>query len=238
MFMRPNASISPRFLSGNLLKLVAAFTMLIDHMGVIFFPEHPIFRIIGRLSFPLYAFFIAEGCHYTKNRLRYFRQIFLLGVACQAVYFFASGDTHLNILLTLSCSILMIYALQTWKERKKFPYLLLFAAVVAGVYVLCQYIQLEYAFTGAMLPVWITLGDPPRGQEIGRRHHWLRVAFATVGLLLVSMDSATLQYYCLLVLPLLMLYSGKRGKGNYKYAFYLFYPLHLVALQVIAWLIP
>ena len=236
--MRPNASISPRFLSGNLLKLVAAFTMLIDHIGVFFFPENPIFRIIGRLSFPLYAFFIAEGCHYTKNRLRYFLQIFLLGVACQTVYFFASGDIHLNILLTLSCSVLMIYTLQAWKAHRKFPNLLLFSAAVAAVYVLCQYIQLEYAFTGAMLPVWITLGDPPRGQEMGRRHHWLRVAFATVGLLLVSMVSATLQYYCLLVLPLLMLYSGKRGKGNYKYAFYLFYPLHLVALQVIAWLIP
>lgn len=237
MFMRLNTSISPRILSGNLLKLIAAVTMLIDHMGMMFFPEYPIFRIVGRLSFPLYAFFIAEGCHYTKNRLRYFLQIFLLGVACQAVYFFVSGDTYLNILLTLSCSVLIIYALQVWKAHRKFPNLLLFSAAVAAVYVLCQYILVEYAFAGVMLPVLIALGDPPRGQEISRRHHGLRITLAAVGLLLVSMDAVPLQYYCLLALPLLMLYSGQRGKGRYKYAFYLFYPLHLVILQAIACLI-
>ena len=41
----------------------------------------------------------------------------------------------------------------------------------------------------------------------------------------------------LLALPLLMLYSGRRGKWNMKYFFYIFYPAHLAILQGIAWLL-
>ena len=43
--------------------------------------------------------------------------------------------------------------------------------------------------------------------------------------------------YALLALPILLLYSGKRGKANLKYFFYIFYPVHLAALQGIAMLV-
>ena len=61
-----------RFLSGNMLKVIAAITMTVDHIGVIFFPSSNILRIIGRIAFPIFAFMIAEGCKYTKNKFRYF----------------------------------------------------------------------------------------------------------------------------------------------------------------------
>ena len=40
------------------LKLVAITTMLIDHIGVIIFPNILWLRLIGRLAFPLFAFLI------------------------------------------------------------------------------------------------------------------------------------------------------------------------------------
>ena len=43
-----------------------------------------------------------------------------------------------------------------------------------------------------------------------------------------------IQAFALLALPLLLLYSGKRGKVKMKYFFYVFYPLHLAALEGIA----
>ncbi|NLH02388.1 MAG: fimbrial assembly protein, partial [Clostridiales bacterium] len=49
------------------IKMLAIVTMLIDHIGAIFFPQIPLFRIIGRLSFPLFCFFIAQGVLYTSN---------------------------------------------------------------------------------------------------------------------------------------------------------------------------
>ena len=35
------------------LKLIAIVTMLIDHMGAIFFPQYRVMRIIGRIAFPV-----------------------------------------------------------------------------------------------------------------------------------------------------------------------------------------
>ncbi|MBO5782826.1 MAG: conjugal transfer protein TraX, partial [Clostridia bacterium] len=53
-----------RFLSGNSIKILAALAMVIDHVGLLFFPFDPVFRMIGRLAFPLFAYMIAEGCKY------------------------------------------------------------------------------------------------------------------------------------------------------------------------------
>ena len=57
----------PQFLTGNMLKLLAAFSMLLDHAGLLFFPSEMGFRIAGRLAFPIFAFMIAEGCKYTRS---------------------------------------------------------------------------------------------------------------------------------------------------------------------------
>ena len=112
-----------RILNANHLKLIAAATMLLDHMGILLFPYVLIFRILGRLSFPIFAFMVAEGCHYTQNKWRHLGLIAGLGVICQAVYFLVSGSDRINVLLTFSGSILLIYALQTayhgttWKRK-------------------------------------------------------------------------------------------------------------------------
>ena len=230
-------SASPRVLCGNLLKLIAAVAMVTDHVGLMFFPQYPIFRIIGRLAYPIFAFMIAEGCHYTKNRLRYFLSVFLLGAICQTVYYVFAQDTYLNILLTFSCSIPIIYLLQEWKSRNKLIFLVPFAASVAIVYVLNRHITIDYGFWGIMVPIFAALCYPPRGQKPDESHHWLCIGAFAIGLLLLAYASGGVQYYSLLTLPLLLLYSGKRGKGKFKYAFYLFYPLHLVFLQAIAWLL-
>ena len=60
------------FLSRDVLKLIAIVSMLLDHVGKIFFPKILILQIIGRLAFPIFAFFIAEGFYYTRNKLKYF----------------------------------------------------------------------------------------------------------------------------------------------------------------------
>jgi hypothetical protein len=80
-------------------------------MGMLLFPGNMALRIIGRLAFPIYAYMIAEGCKYTRNRLRYFLSLFLLGAACQLVYFVVDGSLYFSVLITFSLSILTIYAL-------------------------------------------------------------------------------------------------------------------------------
>lgn len=219
-------------LNGNHLKLIAAFTMLLDHAGILLFPGITLFRILGRLSYPIYAYMIAEGCRYTRNKLRYFFMIFGLGTACQLVYFFFSGDTYLNILLTFSLSILLIFALQASYESKRKPlWSILFCAGFLTVYGLNQTITIDYGFWGVMTPVFVSFA------YLRRFPRWASVLLLGTALLLLAADLGGVQYYSLLSLPLLLAYSGERGKVNMKYFFYIFYPVHLAVLQAIAMLL-
>ncbi|MBQ3303786.1 MAG: hypothetical protein IJH03_04505, partial [Clostridia bacterium] len=77
----------------NLLKLVAMISMLIDHTGKMFFSQYRIMRIIGRLAFPLYAYCIAVGGVYSKNKLKYLSRILLMGLISQPFYAVALAHT-------------------------------------------------------------------------------------------------------------------------------------------------
>ena len=57
-----------KILSSNQLKIIACITMLIDHIGYYLLPNVGVLRLIGRLTFPIFAFLISEGAKYTKNK--------------------------------------------------------------------------------------------------------------------------------------------------------------------------
>lgn len=195
--------------------------MLTDHIGYIFFPDIQIFRIIGRLAFPIFAFMIAEGCFYTKNKLRYFICIFVLGVLCQSVYGFFAGEGYLNILLTFSLSVLTIFSLQRAISGHSIGEILPLLFTVSAVYLLNIFFVFDYGFWGCMTPVFAAFFH---------KSCYKRIFTFGVGLLLLWASLGGLQGYSLLAMLLLFLYSGKRGKMDMKYFFYLFYPLHLAVL--------
>ena len=222
-------------LSGNQLKLLALFAMTCDHVAVQLLPQYGFLRVIGRLALPIFAYMIAEGCRYTRNKLRYFLMVFALGVGCQAVYFLTTGDTKLNILLTFSWSVLLIYALQAanhaedWKKEALWSFT--FAACFLGAYGLDQIVKFDYGFWGVMTPVFVSFA------HLRKWPNWAAVLLLGIGLVLVGTDYVPMQNYALLALPLLLLYSGEPGKHRMKYFFYIFYPVHLAVLQGIAWLV-
>lgn len=55
----------------DLLKWIGILSMVIDHVGYIFFPEEEWFRSVGRLAFPIFAYLIAEGTLRTSNKKQY-----------------------------------------------------------------------------------------------------------------------------------------------------------------------
>ena len=57
-------------MTGNQLKIIALIAMTIDHVGLILLPQVELLRIIGRLSFPIFAYMIAEGCFFTHDKKR------------------------------------------------------------------------------------------------------------------------------------------------------------------------
>ena len=222
-------------LSGNALKIIALVTMTIDHMGMLLFPSVLLFRVIGRLAMPIFAYMIAEGCKYTRNKVKHFLLVFLLGVVCQVVYYFANHDLMMSILIDFSMSILVIYAIEYAKSCKNWKGWLLpvLSVILVGlcVYVLPLFIKglyFDYGFFGILAPVCVYMFDKK----------WLKLVALAIALLPVSACAFTpIQWFCYLALIPLALYNGKRGKYNIKYLFYLYYPLHLVVLYAISLLI-
>lgn len=203
-------------LNSNQLKIIAAILMVFDHIGYFLFPEKIIFRIIGRLSFPIFAYFIAQGCYHTKSISKYFLTLFLLGLICTIVTYLAQGELYCNILITFSLSVLMISCV---KENVK---LLPLAAVFIICLILTERIPVDYGLSGILVPFLTYLGI---------LHQKERYLFF-LALLLVALSLGGIQYISLLSIPILMLYNGERGKWNLKYFFYLFYPLHIVIIQL------
>lgn len=217
--------------SGNALKLIAAASMFLDHMGLMLFPGNMLLRILGRLALPIYAYMISEGCKYTRNKKKYFGMVFSLAAVCQAVYFLFAGDTYLSILFTFSLAILTIYTLQAYKAAPGIRTGLLAILAIASVYALNAAIAIDYGFWGCMLPVFpALLHNTPYDKK-----EW-NVAMLCLGLVLLALNIDGIQWYALAALPLLLLYSCHRGKWKMKYFFYIFYPAHLVLLEAIAML--
>jgi hypothetical protein len=99
-------------LSSSTLKLIGCILMAIDHIGYHLFPKILILRVIGRLAMPIFAFMIAEGCHYTKNKLKHFLLIFGSGIIFLLGVKILDGSWFGNIFLQFSVSIIYIYLIQ------------------------------------------------------------------------------------------------------------------------------
>lgn len=241
-----------KLLSGNALKIIAAISMLIDHMGHFLFPWVAAFRIIGRLAFPIFAFMIAQGCKYTRNRLRYFLTVFCVGMVCQAVNWVLHVEEYLCILLTFSISILLIYMLQLAKEtlsseeskgtRKALVSLATVGAFVS-TFVFVLLVPTDYGFAGVLTPVfasvfaWRKEQFPPE-QYVRFDNNTVHTLMMVPPLLIIALEiDLYIQYFSFLAIPLLLMYSGKRGRLPLKYLFYVFYPLHLAVLGVISFVI-
>ena len=239
------------FLSGSVLKILACIFMAFDHVGVVFFPHESFFRAIGRLAFPLFAYFIAEGCRYTKNKLRRFLTVFIIGALYTVFYYFYDGEIYLNIFITFSISIAAIYLLQLIKklifnERKTMLAIAaaigLFLLLAATTY-LSSVVYLEYGFRGVILALLISLFDfrnvNAPGWLLRLDNHFTSLVFMTVGLLLlcINANQGALQFYSLISVALLTFYNGTVGSKKLKYAFYIFYPAHLVLIEGISLLI-
>lgn len=222
-------------LTNNQLKLIAMLTMLIDHIGVYLYPDVMLLRIIGRISFPIFAYMIAEGCRYTKNRGEYLGMIAALGVICQVVFYVAMGSLYMGILITFSLSILCIYAVDYFLKKKDFASGLLMVFTLLEVLFLVKILpgmatftdyDMDYGLVGIVLPI-VVYYMPKK---------LYKLAAAAGVLLSMGWSSGGVYWYAMLSLPFLALYNGQRGKHKLKYMFYIFYPAHLVLLFFIGML--
>lgn len=233
------------FLSANALKLIAAALMLIDHIGVLFFPNQLLWRYIGRASMPIFAYMIAEGAVYTRSKLKYVGKIAALALLCQIVYYVTSRNTYMSILVTFTLGLCAVFAWDYVKRALfsdargtvKIASLLLFITVVFAIYYLNILLTIDYGFSGCMLPLFASLFRMPNDapEHLKRLDNRpTHVLMTAIGILFISASlGSSMEVWGLAAIPLLLLYSGKRGRFRMKYFFYVFYPLHLAVLYLI-----
>ena len=151
-------------ISGNALKIIALITMTIDHVGEMLFPKIAILKILGRIAFPIFAFAIAEGCFYTRNKVKHFLMVFILGVLCQIVYCINYKSLYIGILLIFSVSIALIYLFDKATKSKKVSWWVLLGVCVGLTAFVMNVLPtllpnsklfFDYGAPGAILPVFI-----------------------------------------------------------------------------------
>lgn len=212
------------------IKLIAIITMVVDHIGAGFFPYEITYRLIGRLSFVLFAWLVANGAMHTRDIKKYGLRLLLLGLVSQVPFtlFFGYKDIFetLNILFTLFLGLLAIYALKlNFSNVTKYLIVLL-------ILVVSELLNVEYGSYGVLtiLAFYFFMNSYGKLFILLTVINTIYYISAVVGVL--NQNVFYFQYLSLLALILLPFYKGKLGPSS-KTLFYTFYPVHLFILYLI-----
>ncbi len=217
--------------------------MLIDHIGHTFYPDIYVLRLIGRISFPIFAFLVAEGCFYTRNKMKYLGWLSLFFIISQAPYAYFIGRWYaLNILFTFILSVLLIILIDKFKEAKVKDDTMIYTVAIGTILLLSTFFGLmgviSYGMLGVALPVLFYICRSNRFLQI--LSLILITALMVVKYYLITgiFDSQTiLQGYAVLSCIFIALANTNyhRSKNGFsKWFFYIFYPLHLTIIVIIS----
>lgn len=226
-----------RGLDGGTLKCIAAALMLTDHVGAILLPEVPVLRCVGRLAFPIFAFFIAEGYAHTRDFGRYFRRLAILAVVSEIPFNLENGAvfdlTRQNVLFTFCLALLTLRGLEALGRERGFGHWAGCGLVLAAGFAAGELLRTDYGGWGVVTVALLQLCRDGKYAKL-----WLLLAMAAVNGL--GMGSLTMpvfggempiQIFAVAALPVIWLYNGQAGPKGLRRAFYVFYPAHLLVLE-------
>lgn len=235
--------------SHNALIIIAMFAMLIDHIGYVLIingklygydrvlyenaislPEakpwivlYTICRMIGRISFPIYAFLIVEGFRKTSNVFKYILRIFLLAIISEIPFdlivfnqcFTMECLKLQNVLFTYFVALLMLITIRILNSISEF--LSIIPATIA-VFV-CYFLRTDYWLEGILLIYFFYMF-----------RHDLNVK-CLIALIITFVMSAERYYgFGAVSVFFIYFYDGQKGYLNLRRFQYLFYPLHMLIL--------
>lgn len=206
------------------LKIVAFLTMTIDHVGYLFFPSDYLWRVVGRIAFPLFAYCFVLGFIYTKDIKKYFIRLLGFSLISQIPYYLCCypNDTfqnfHLNIGFTMILGLIACYGV----KEKNYLY-----TVIALV--LSFLPQIEYGLYGVCLILLMYL-------FIFERKIKFSLVVGTYLILsipvLFFLEISVLQFFAILALPFILVNTKSKIKIP-RLINYSFYPLHFIVLLLI-----
>lgn len=202
-----------------MLKLIAALSMLIDHIGASFFEEQILWRMIGRIAFPIFCYHIALGFRHTHNLKKYILRILIAALVSQPPFYFLFHG-GLNVCFTFLLSLLALLLYEHTKKNKK--YLLLSFLGIIGIFISASLLNTDYSTYGvAMVLIFYAFFDQ-------KKH-------IAIFLILLNINAAftnPIQTLSLLALPIIFYLPAYKVRLP-RYFFYVFYPAHLMVLWLI-----
>lgn len=218
------------------MKTFAVLCMLIDHIGFLFFPEQVIWRIIGRLAMPIFAYSIARGARYTRSMKGYMKKIFLFALISQLPFWWmqkmAYGHSflsiHFNIGFTFLAALGIIKLLQEVKYQNK---LLEVGRILICLIILvsADLLHLDYGSYGILV---VLLCYKVGGDKQSRWILWMGYTVLTYLSYLSSVPMFLLQEMGVLAFGMIAILQDISEKRIGRF-FYIFYPLHMIVLCIL-----
>lgn len=218
------------FYSRTFLQWIAVVTMLFDHIGCILisseqYPElYSLLRIVGRLSFPIFCFLLAQGVCYTSNIRKYIIRIAVFAVLAEIPFNLALFGriyypNRQSVMMTLLIGLLVLSVLKKVTESNQsvhYKWAICFLAIFAGC-MTASLLKTDYSFWGVL---WIT------SFYLLRNHFRPRIACITA----IALGMGSFEIPALFALYFTENYHPLSKKKMPKYVLYLFYPVHLLLL--------
>ena len=229
----------------NLLKIIALVFMFTDHAGKMLFPHIPELRIIGRIAFPVYAWCLIVGFHYTRSVPKYLLRILITGLVSQPLYMLALNHTwkQPNIFLTLFLGLCALWGIREKKYLSQIwaPAAAMAAAILVGA---------DYGWRGVLLFIMLYAVQESRpgiaavmvsyflfwgsSYSITKSLFGLPINMDALPAVLSQPLSAFLRMetYALLALPFILI-PFKKDLKLPRWVGYALYPAHLAALYAL-----
>ena len=221
-------------LSQEWLKIIACVTMLVDHIGATLLPQYIGLRCIGRISFPIYCFLLAEGVHYTKNPhkygLRLAISVLISEIPFDLALFGELTPYYQNVMLTL----LLAFFMAMFMKRTEEPILRIL--LVLPFCIAAEWLRTDYGSMGVALVAMFVLTRELPYKRLIQSLLMVPILWMMEGMWVdIAGIWLPIEMLALLSMIPITLYSGSKsthGRGVQR-VFYLFYPVHLTLLYLL-----
>lgn len=230
------------------LHLMAMLFMLCDHLWGTIVPGNDWLTCIGRVCFPIYAFLLVEGYFHTSNLKKYVKRLLLFAVISEIPFNLAMASSviypfHQNVLWSFLIALGLIHCNEKAKASEK-----LWIRIAVGIFtILAGYLlglitMVDYYHAGILMVLtfyffhhrnwWDYVGQL---LCLGYINLELLGGFGYEIVLFGETVFLTRQGLALLALIPIWLYKGKQGYHSkwWKYFCYAFYPVHLLILGLL-----
>lgn len=224
-------------MSSFIIKCIACITMLLDHIkysGPLF--KNILTEYLGRISFPLFAFLIAEGYTHTSDLKRYYKRILIFGIISQIPFMLFRtlvGEWKmLNIMFTLILGLATI----TVYDKIKQKYISI--PIIIALIILGELIKVDYGWLGVISVFVMYL--------LRNKKMFLPLVYGIIIFIyyysvfgnefIFERKTVFLMLFTWSSTFIINNYNGEKGKSM-KYFFYWFYPIHMLAVYLLYFVI-